>query len=231
MDKLKLAGLIVAGLVTGIVVGRVLPADAADTEIGWKFGNNQLKMNVKKDLTSPEVMFNKLFSTEFSSAGALALLRKRHVFSTSETALVEDLAQLCPAAGLDGEDIEQRQARLSKCLEGNIALTELRRRSSMQLPPFHPIGESIRVGIPENQSERPQRGFANACRFGPFYKNSVQVINPRNGRVITVRVSQSYLCSDPAYFPGLQLSKEDALDLFGGGIAKTENAVAIVIGS
>lgn len=225
---MKSVGSVIVGLVVGLLLGKVLPKDAAHTNVDWEFPGGKLAMNVQKDLTSPEVMFEKLFQTEFSEAGTLALLRKRAVFSVTDLQLVEKLAETCRWESGVTETVEVRHARLSQCVEGNLVLKELRRRALAQNPPFQPVGESVSVGIPERQEDRPRKGFANACRNGPFFGNSVQIVNPRNRRSITVVANQWYRCLDTEVFPDLQLSKEDAIALFDGGTDKKEVVMAVL---
>ena len=60
----------------GLIVWKAIPRSAADTNIQWKFGNQSLNLNVKKDMSDPQALIQKLMSTPFSKAGTLFYLNK-----------------------------------------------------------------------------------------------------------------------------------------------------------
>lgn len=224
--KYAIAGIV--GLIIGLGLWRVLPSDAAKTELDWKFNGQSLKLNVAKDLRDPEAMFKKLFGTEFSRAGALALLRRQNIFSMEDSSFLDALRNYCPNEVAQPESPEQHQKRLRKCFEFGV-LRQLRQMAVDHSPPFQYIGTEVRVGTPER--DQPPDLHANVCASGGLLGHRIEIDNPALKTTVIVQATGYYDCTGFSDFPDIQLNAHDASTLFGRPTRKYENAIAVVLGS
>lgn len=223
MNKYSIGAVILA-LIAGGLIARAVPSDPARQKVIWNYPGGSLEMEVEKDLRNPETMLSKVFEKEFSRAGAMDWLGKNYqVFSIEKVA--PQIEKLCPDK--PNEPLEERQRRLELCIKDHPVLAQLRSLSEHHKAPFQYIGEVIRVGIPEQENERPTDGHANACRLGGFLGKKIEVTDLASKRSITVEVTGYYDCTGYSNFPDLQLNPKDAKSLFGRALQKYQTAMAV----
>ncbi|MEO0733003.1 MAG: hypothetical protein AAFZ52_09220 [Bacteroidota bacterium] len=208
--KLILAA--VSCLLGGIAIGFNLGGDggAKQTAISWKYGDAELVIDLEKDLADDETLLNKIFSKQFSAAGATDWLKnKQDLYLYSDPDLADKLTEL------PFEDPASR------------ALRELRLRRK---GPWAYQAQDVRIGIPIRE-DQPFSSYANVCESGIFFRKKVDIFLPdRPDRKITVNATGRYACPEGYDFPDIQLSREDAKKLFGyDDFSKYEEAAAVVI--
>jgi hypothetical protein len=223
---LKGVSWLVVGLVSGALLWKVLPSNAAKTKLTWKIGNQSVTLDVAKDLSDPEAMIKTLFATSASRSGILQLLRERGIFAADDIALVDALAGFCPAE-VGRETVVQRQHRLNKCFQNKV-LQELRQLAKGHQPPFQYVGREVLVGTPPGTSLT--RGSANVCSSGEFVGQTLQLGDLEGKRVITVQARGRYPCLDVFGAQAeVQISAADTLALFNRPTDKVEHAIAVVV--
>ena len=226
--NVKLRWLIPAGVLLGSVCfygGLVAARTTSSAELEWKLGGQTLHLNVAKDLSNPEVMFGKLFASEFSRAGTLELLRAKGVFSVDDMAMVDALNRLCPP-DVPRESWLKRQQRLSKCFEEKFLLQRLRGLADKHQAPFQYVGRDVLVATPPGDAL--SRGVANVCSSGDFVGRKLQLVNPNGSAQVTVQASGVYTCT-VVTVADVQICSADARDLFNRPTGKLERAIAVVL--
>jgi len=201
----------------GILIGwRAIPSDPAESEIEWEYPGGSLKINAKKDLSSPEAMLVRLFSTNFSQAGTKKWLKDNYqMFSIEEQSLVDALKGMC-AQEADMTPEERRQ-HMETCAKKPV-ISQLRSLAENHEPPFHYIGFEVKIGIPDPE---PKEGTANVCLKNPripveFLGKEIELTNPDNKVSIIVKATGYYKCTGYNIFPDIQLNLNDARRLFIG---------------
>lgn len=213
-------------IILAVLLWKVLPKNAAETNIQMKFGDQSLKLNVKKDMSDPQALVEKLMSQPFSKAGTMAFLSKEGIFSISDPSIVPALQNLCPNKNSDGETLVARQQRLQACLESNV-LKQIRELATKHAPPFQYIGREVEVGTPARA--QPRIGHAFVCSNGGFLAHKIQINTLQGNRSITVNATRFYPCTGYDDVPDIQISARDAYKLFGRPTRKFEKAVAVVL--
>lgn len=183
------------------------------------------KKIAKQDLSDPSSMFAKLFSTDFSKAGTMGLLRQRNIFDMNDPALLDTFLKNCPEAKLDNETDKQFQRRWNNCFDQNRLFAELKDRSEKHNPPFQDLGTSVRVGTPSEDGEKPVAKHANVCTNSVFQGGDLILLDPGSRRQVRVNASGFYPCPNPRYFPDIQLNDADAYSLFHRRTQKFEQAI------
>lgn len=211
MSKATTAIIAVVCLLAGLAVGWGLSGtEAKTTDIRWKYGDAELVIDLEKDMADDETLMNKIFSKEYSAAGATEWLKgNRELYHFADTDL---------AGKLSGLDYDSPAAR------------ELRQLRDQRQGPWAYQSQEIKVSIPEREVQ-PFSGYANVCESGIFFRKKIEVFLPdRPDKKITLQASGRYACPEGYKFPDIQLSREDAKKLFGyDNFSKYETAAAVVI--
>lgn len=203
--------LAVVCLLSGLAAGWGLSGtEAKATNISWKYGNAELVIDLEKDMASDETLMNKIFSKQYSAAGATNWLKDKHsLFHFADPDLAGKLSEL---------EYESPAAR------------EMRELREKRLGPWSYQAQEVKVSIPEREVQ-PFSGYANVCESGIFFRQKIEVFLPdRPDKKITIQASGRYACPDGYKFPDIQLSRQDAKKLFGySNFSKYETAAAVVI--
>lgn len=211
MSNTKVTIFTVAALLVGLAIGfNVSGTEAKNTLISWKYGDAELKIDLEKDMADDQTLLGKIFSQKFSAAGATGWLKdEQGLFPFNDPALAKKLELL----GFD-----------------EPAARELRALRNRRAGPWAYQAKDVKIGIPPRDVQ-PYSGYANVCESGIFYRKSVEIFLPdAPDKRITVQASGRYACPDGYDFPDIQLSREDALTLFGyDNFSKYETAAAVVI--
>ena len=206
--------ILIAGvcLLLGLAAGWGLTGtDAKRTDIRWKYGNSELVIDLEKDLASDEVLLAKIFSTDYSAAGARDWLKgQAQVYDYKDPAIAEPLATV---------EYDEPVSR---------SLRDLRNR---RVGPWSYQIQEVNVGIPGAEFQ-PRLGHANVCESGIFRNRTIEVFLPdQPERRIKLEATGRYSCPEGYKFPDLQLNALDAEELFGfRNFSKLEPAAAIVVG-
>ncbi len=203
--------LAVVCLLAGLAIGWGLTGtEAKTTDIRWKYGEAELVIDLEKDMADDETLISKIFSEEYSAAGATNWLKKKHeLFHFTDPELIDKLKEL---------DYESPAAR------------EMRKMRDKRIGPWAYQAQEVKVSIPEREVQ-PFSGYANVCESGIFFRKQVEVFLPsRPDKKITLQATGRYACPEGYKFPDIQLSREDAKKLFGyTNFSKYETAAAVVI--
>jgi len=228
MTQAKFWGAVATALIFGLTAGalgwKALNAPNAQIEMKFPSGGS-LKIDAKQDLADPSTMFAKVFSADFSRAGAMELLRRRNIFAMDDPGLLDAFLGKCPEK-LENENDDRRRQRWNDCFQQNRFFAELKGRSDHQKAPFQYLGTDVRVGTPAVGGERPAASHANVCRGGDFMGYDIRLVDPRSKRQIIVHATGFYNCPDTVDFPNVQLNAADAYSLFHRRTQKFESAVA-----
>ena len=220
-----------APYVWGAVIGSALAwtictltSGASSQSFSVAFAGASVEIRAEGMEVKHEDLLNRIYGEDFARAGLLGWLERKDIFLVSDPNLVAGLVEFCG-------DIPTKplQARLEsgRACAAKPVVAGLRDLSDRRLPPFHYIGEIVRIGVPE-EADRPPDGRANACRNGTFWRREVELTNPVNRKKITVEASGHYPCADPST-ADIQLSEADALELFETPTQKYEQAIAVVV--
>jgi hypothetical protein len=211
MSTTKTIMLAVVCLLSGLAAGWGLSGtEAKATNISWKYGDAELIIDLEKDMADDETLMNKIFSKEYSAAGATNWLKDEHsLFHFEDPELARKISEL---------EYESPAAR------------ELRELREKRIGPWAYQAQEVKVSIPEREVQ-PFSGYANVCESGIFFRKKIEVFLPdRPDKKITLQASGRYACPDGYKFPDIQLSREDAKKLFGyTDFSKYETAAAVVI--
>lgn len=212
MDWTKGTILAVACLLGGIAIGFNIGGDDGlkNTDIRWKYGDSELVIDLEKDLADDKTMLGKIFSENYSRAGAVDWLKtEQSLFTATDP----DLA--------DAFEAIEFEAPLAERLR-NL-------RNSRKGPWSYQVQE-VKIGIPDI-NDQPFNGYANVCESGIFRGEKVELfLIDRPDKRITVNATGRYSCPEGYNFPDVQLSSYDAKKLFGyNNFSKYERAGAVVI--
>lgn len=225
-DRWKWPVIALGIVIGGLVVWKAIPRSAANTNIQWKFGNQSLNLNVKKDMSDPRALIQKLMSTPFSKAGTLSYLNKDGIYAIDDPSIIPAIEALCPSKKGSQETPLQRQQRLQACLK-SVVLRRLRNLASQHEAPFQYIGQEVTIGTPA--ATQPPVGYANVCENGGFLGHKIQINALEGGRTVTVEATGYYTCTGYEVVPDIQLNARDAIHLFDRPTRKLEKAVAVVL--
>lgn len=225
-EQLKWFVICLGTIVIGVLLWKVLPSSAANTTVHWKFGNQVLDLNVKKDMSDPEPFIKKLMSKPFSRRGSLAILNKYGIYSIKRISVVHALQALCPDEKTPNESRNHRQQRLQACAQIPV-IKSLRTLAGQHAAPFQYISQEVTIGTPA--TTQPQVGHANICvsRDGEFFGHDLEIDTLQGQRSINVVATGYYKCTDWDGAPDIQLSAQDALNLFRRPTRKIEKAIAV----
>ena len=86
----------IIGLSIGIAIGwGLLESGTKKTSIKWKFGQNELDINLEQDLINSTTFLEKLFSEDFSKNGALAWLKaNQKLYHFTDPHIVDEYREL-----------------------------------------------------------------------------------------------------------------------------------------
>lgn len=159
----------------------------------------------------------------------VSLLADEGFYAADNPQVVDAIGELCDP--IPNEPLEAFLAASAACAERPVP-ARLRRLSREQVPPFHPVGIRVKVGVP-SPSDQPSPGYANTCQGGDLYRHNVVLINPGDGtRQVQVQASGHYgqgICAQFVETADIQLNEDDALSIFDGPLAKFEEALAIIV--
>jgi len=213
MDKNKIVIVLVClslGFAIGVLIGWNLERSGTKrSNIKWKFGENELEIDLEQDLLNAPTMLGKIFSEEFSKNGAIGWLKNSYkLFHYTDPDLVNEFQRL------DSEE---------------LVSVKLRDLSQRRKGPWSYALDTVLISIPAKEYQ-PEEGFANVCESGRFLRNKVQVFNLDQNNSITLFASGKYACPDGLKHSDIQLNARDAKKLLGSkNFSKYEKGIALIL--
>lgn len=199
----------IIGLSIGIAIGwGLLESGTKKTSIKWKFGQNELDINLEQDLINSTTFLEKLFSEDFSKNGALAWLKaNQKLYHFTDPHIVDEYRELD---------------------ENDIVSSRLRELSISRKGPWSYQWDTVLISIPAKEFQ-PRPGFANVCESGKFLRNDLEVYNIDQTHSIKVTATGKYACPEGLKHPDIQLNVEDAIKLLGSSnFSKYETGIALI---
>ena len=212
--------------VLGFVLGLILCsfAEIRNISVG-PTGGVDVQM---RDQNDPE-HFRSVWENADRKSLLLSLLAERGVYPADDPNVVKAISELC--APIPKEPLTEFLSAAEDCAEKPVPKL-LRQLAEKKKLPFHPVGRTVRVGVP-SPTDQPKVGSANTCLEGEFYRRQVLLTNPRNGRQVAVRADRHYgegiFCGALVGAADLQLNEKDAFAIFDGPLNKFEEALALVV--
>lgn len=211
---MKTVGIIfacVACLAAGIALGfNWQKGNARQTLIKWKYGDAELEIDLDQDLADDETLLGKIFSRDFSEAGALSWLKQeKKVYHFLDRALTTEFAKL---------DYDSDMA------------DELRELRTRRLGPWSYQSDTVKIGIPDFV-DQPGSGYCNVCQSKKYRGKTLKLFDLHDPeREITVEASGRYECPPNREAPDVQLNAADAERLLGfRNFNKYEYALALIV--
>lgn len=206
------AQLIIGGVSFGIgffLAWVLLGKNTRESDFTWKFGESELKINVKQDLVGSEVLLKKIFDTPFAKAGTIAWLKSTQgLFPSTDPELADQIGKLTVDTPLAKRLLELSQERKG---------------------PWKQVAKEVSIGIPEGRNQ-PREEQANVCGNGPFRGAKLVLEDPTRSRIITVQAAGVYDCIEGLTFPDIQLNATDGQKLFGDSrFSKYQKALAAIL--
>lgn len=216
----KYVQVFIAGLIAGIALmallaQNVMPSNPTKSMLkilapGGKVG---IELQVEGESIDYAKMLSQLFANEFMRDAAIKWLEKKEkIYPLDSTDLVGAISsELC--SPIPDAPMEVRLAKGRECAQKPV-VRALRELASEHRPPFHYVGITGKLGVPDNEKDQPAKGKASVCRDSEFFGKNLQVVNPLDSTAIEVEASGYYLCTHAVTFPDIQLGSEDASQLF-----------------
>ena len=170
--------------------------------------------------------FESVFEDPDRRAILEGLLAKQDIFLTTDPRIVDKISGMCGVLphSTDPGYIDAAQA----CAALPVP-NRLRDLAQRELPPFHPSGLTVRIGVPDS-SDQPPVGMANTCDNGPWFARHVVLMNRTDiQRQIEIHANRHYgsgVCIGTADF---QLNEKDAFTILDRPINKLNDALAIPV--
>lgn len=209
--RIQLVGIIaVACLLIGIAIGwSLLESGTQTADIKWKFGDNELSINLDRDLTDITVMLTKIFSQDFSEKGTKEWLKiNQNLYDPTDPDIIKKFSQL------EYDDIVSKG---------------LREMSYKREGPWVYQLDTIKIGIP-NKTDQPKRGFASVCENGKYFTKRIEIFSLDQTKSIVVQATGRYECPPLLKVADIQLNSHDAEILLGTtNFSKYEQGMALIL--
>lgn len=193
-------------------------------------GQGSIELQVDGEEINYEAVLEHVFKDDILGPGVAGWLQqKQQMFRLHDEALVTAIeSSLCDP--IPATPLTDRVEKAKECAEKEV-VSGLRTLASNHRTPFHYVGVVAKVGIPAQEEHRPRPGRANVCRDGGLLGKTLEVIEPVTRTMIEVEATGSYSCTGYTKFPDIQLSMEDAGQLFGERpLGETEEIIVVPIG-
>ena len=226
-DLIKIVFGGVALLVIGLLVGRTIPQAPAEEAVSVTFpGGGAVVLATSTPEVSHEALLQEMFADGTTRDAVVDWLRARDFFSLEDDGLVDAIGnRLCDP--IPESPLTRRTAAARACADGPLA-SGLRRLAEQRAAPFHHLGVTVRVGVPE---DRPPRGSAAVCEGSELEGRTVELTyGPTGGRLVVDASWGTYSCTEEeeAVYPDIQLNPFDAFEIFPRPLARFHEAVALI---
>ena len=214
-------------LVIGLLVGRTIPQAPAVEAVAVTFpGGGSVTLETSTPEVGHEALLEEMFAAEPTRDAVVDWLRARDFFALDDDGLVDAIgSRLCDP--IPESPLARRTAAARACAEGPLA-SGLRRLAERNAVPFHHLGMTIRVGVPE---DRPPRGSAAVCEGSELQGETVELIADSGASLVVDASWGTYSCTEveDAEYPDIQLNPFDAFEIFPRPLARFHEVVAIIV--
>ena len=215
-------------LVIGLLIGRVIPQAPAVQAVRITFpGGGAVELTTSTPEVGHEALLDEFFTDDTNRAAVVDWLRGRDFFAVQDLGLVDAIGtQLCDP--IPDSPLDRRTAQARACADQPVA-SGLRRLAERRAVPFHHVGVTVRVGVPE---DRPPRGNAAVCEGSELQGRTVELTYGPTGNTLEVDASWgTYSCAEVegAEYPDIQLNPFDAFEIFPRPLARFHEAVAVIV--
>ena len=200
----------VVAFLTGIALGWVLSGyGVKKTDVKWKFGDNELAINLEQDLIDVSAMLSKIFSEDFSKRGTIEWLKeKQNLYKPDDPDIINEFSKL------DYNDIVSK---------------ELRELSYKRKGPWAYQLDTVFIGIPPVEYQ-PGIHFANVCENGKYFTKKLRIFSLDQMKSIEVTATGKYECPEQLKYPDIQLNSIDAKSLLGTeNFSKYEQGIVLIL--
>lgn len=174
-----------------------------------QLGNgNEVSMDIGSGSTPTSILLGRIFDHQDLVEEAKGFLENRHFYNVQEARFVHEYLQ-----------------NLSPTNTVSLAIIDLKRNAR---GPFQETMHQVKVSFPDNT--RISRGSAAVRRSSPYHTLTIELYNPK--RETTIRLNANNSHSHPMIdnCELIQITKEDALDLFGNvPLSRTEDLQVTII--
>ena len=224
--KMVFGGVVLLGI--GFLVGRTMPQAPAVQAVGITFpGGGSVDLETSSPQVGHDTLLDEIFADETTRAAVVEWLRERDYFSLQDDGLVDAIgSRLCDP--IPDSPLARRTAQARACADTPLA-GGLRRLAERHAVPFHHLGVTIRVGVPE---DRPPRGSAAVCEGSELQGQRVELTYGPTGNSLEVDAGWgTYSCTEleGAEYPDIQLNPFDAFEIFPRPLARFHEAVAVIV--
>lgn len=226
MDNTKITFLAVAALLVGIAIGFNLSGtDGKRTDISLKFGESQLKIDLKEDGVDGPKVLEKIFSEPFSKNGALGWLKdSQNVFSLDDLELMEELKFSKGFYRFDDPELIEKFSVIGYDTPMAKALRKLRVDRD---GPWEYQFRKVSIGIP---TDKPAKNSINVCANGLLQGKTVELFRFDNyDQRVKFFATGKYGCPTGIKAPDVQLREEDARQLFGDQEFRAYDSLMVLI--
>ena len=216
------------GFLTGALLvfsfGRMIPAmpTGSSFKVTGPDGKTGVEIRVDGGGVEYEKVLHEMFASDFLRPAATGWLAdKQNLYSLEGDRLVNAIStKLCEP--IPTTPVKEMLDKGKACAEKPAALG-LRELAFNHRPPFHYVGFEAKMGVVQLAA-----GKANVCRDRGLRGKRLQVANAAGSAVIEVDATGWYRCTPAAEFPDIQLSFDDAKQLFGDRpLARLETVIVV----
>ncbi len=226
-DLIKIVFGGVALLVIGLLVGRTIPQTPAVEAVSITFpAGAAVELTTSTPEVSHEALLEEVFADGTMREAVVDWLRARDIFSLEDDGLVDAIgSRLCDP--IPESPLARRTAAARECADGPLA-SRLRDLAERRAVPFHHLGITVRVGVPE---DRPPRGSAAVCEGSDLQGETVELTSGSGDSLVVDAAWGTYSCTEEegAEYPDIQLNPFDAFEIFPRPLARFHEAVAIIV--
>ena len=223
--KMVFGGL--ALLVIGLLAGRAIPQAPTVEAVSVTFpGGGAVELTTSAPEVSHESLLEEMFADGSTRNAVVDWLRARDFFSLDDDGLVDAIGtRLCDP--IPDSPLARRTAAARECADGPLA-SGLRDLAERRAVPFHSLGRTVRVAIPE---DRPPRGSAAVCEGSELHGERVELTSDSGDSLVVDAAWGTYSCTEVegAEYPDIQINPFDAFEIFPRPLARFHEAVALIV--
>jgi hypothetical protein len=185
------------------------------------FPNGNLEVEIKNSQLNSEQLLSKIFTTEYSKAGAIDWLRRNQkVFHISDRDIPIEYAKMLP--NLTDEAFADRTKRLQNIIQSNSVLADLREKSKQKLPPFQFIGRETKIGVPRVE-DQPRPYYMHVRFNSQLAGKRIKIRNPYNEEKYLILKARAAI--EESADVEIHLNKDQAVYLFSRVNKKADGIV------
>ena len=226
-DLIKMVFGGVALLAIGLLVGRTMPQAPAVEAVSITFpGGASMELETSTPEVGHEALLEDMFADGTTRDAVVDWLRARDFFALEDPGLVDAIAnRICDP--IPDSPLARRTAAAQACADGPLA-GALRDLAERRAVPFHHLGRTVRVAVPE---DRPPRGSAAVCEGSELHGETVELTSGSGASLVVDASWGTYSCTEVegAEYPDIQINPFDAFEIFPRPLARFHDAEAVIV--